>query len=275
MLRRPDLLQPPGETARIRLKATGDFEFESARKIAHPRNDVVHGRLFQVEKDWARQPLVVLVHGWNAELHYLYILPRLARSLNRAGFNAALIELPFHMHRRPLEENGMRDFISDDLPGMLNATRQAISDIDSLCRWGLAQGCRSTAVWGFSLGAWLTGLYICESKLPSAAVLTTPVSDLATGISELAFCHPIRSSLNGTKLDFARLNLTENRPKLMPESIQVVQSEYDLFVPEKSYKELARAWNLCGWVREPHGHISVLTSRSAMMRSIRWLGERI
>jgi hypothetical protein len=91
----------------------------------------------------------------------------------------------------------------------------------------------------------------------------------------LAFCHPIRSGLGGAELDLTRLNLTRNRPKIPPDAIQVVQSEYDLFVPHGTYEDLAHAWSLGGWLREPQGHISVLTSRQAMKRSIRFLRERL
>lgn len=275
LLSNEKLLRPAGETGRLQFNGPQEFQFQSAVKTNHARNDVVYGRLFRTGSAWASRPTVILVHGWNAELHYLYILPRLARALNQAGMNAAQLELPYHMHRRPTERNGMRDFISDDLPGMLQATRQAISDIDSLGRWVAAQGCPAVGVWGFSLGAWLAGLYICESRFASAAVLTTPVSNLARGVAELSFCHPIRSSLNGMDLDLGRLNLQRKRPQIPVKAIEVVQSIYDLFVPEETYLELAQAWNLQDWTKEPHGHISVLTSRQAMKRSIDWLEKSL
>jgi pimeloyl-ACP methyl ester carboxylesterase len=275
MLQRPDLFRPAEITAQLRFSGDRNFQFTSLVSTDSARNDTVHGRLFRTGDNWARRPLVLLIHGWNAELHYMYVLPLLARALNRAGLNAALIELPYHMHRRPQDRNGMRDFISDDLPAMLRATQQAISDIDSLCRWALAQGCPKTAVWGFSLGAWLSGLYICESDLPAAAVLTTPVADLQRGVSELAFCHPIRAGLGSENIDLRPLNLMEKRPRLSSKVIQVVQSQYDLFVPEESYQQVASAWNLDGWVTEPQGHISILASRAAMKRSIQWLVKRL
>lgn len=275
LLRDPELLRTTGETAQLHLGLQNAFHFKSYVRTNHVRNDTVHGRIFRTDNSWASRPMVVLIHGWNAELHYLHVLPRLARALNKAGLNAATIELPYHLHRRPNEGNGMHDFISDDLPGMLTATKQAISDIDSFSRWAHAQGCPATAVWGFSLGAWLAGLYICESDLPRAAVLTTPVADLARGVSELSFCHPIRSGLEGTHLDLTPLNLSRRTPKLKSDAIQIVQSIYDLFVPGDTYADLARAWNLAGWVREPHGHISILISHPAMRRSIRWLTERL
>ena len=275
LLARADLLEPPGRTAALNRSDDGIFKFESAFKIGIEKNDLAHGRLFLRGEDWTTRPMVILVHGWNAELHYLYVLPLVARALNKRGLNAALMELPFHLHRRPGPGAGMRDFISDDLPGMIGATRQAISDIDSLARWAKSQGCPQLAVWGFSLGAWLAGLYICHSALCSAAVLATPISNLATAIRELQFCHPIRACLNGAELDLTRLNLTQHRPLISPDAIQVMQSDYDLFAPAHEFEDLARAWGLNGWATEPQGHISVLASRKAMKRSIEWLAHRL
>jgi pimeloyl-ACP methyl ester carboxylesterase len=275
LLSQADLFQPVGATAALKRDRDGTFQFESAFRSGIDKNDVVHGRIFLRGEDWATRPLVILVHGWNAELHYLYILPFIARALNRRGLNAALIELPFHLHRRPSPGAAMRDFISDDLPGMINATRQAISDIDSLGRWAKSQGCPKVAVWGFSLGAWLAGLYVCHSALPSGAVLTTPISNLSLAVRELEFCHPIRACLNGAELDLTRLNLTRHCPLISPEAIQVIQSDYDLFAPANEYEALARAWVLSGWEKEPQGHISVLTSRKAMKRSIEWLAQKL
>jgi dienelactone hydrolase len=275
LLNAPDLLRPPAEVARLSMGRDQSFQFESAEKNPGGRNATVHGRMFLTKGPWATRPFVTLVHGWNAELHYMYVLPRVARALNKAGLNAALIELPFHLHRRPLERNGMRDFVSDDLPGMLFATRQAIADIDSLTLWSRAQGCPRTAVWGFSLGAWLAGLYICHSDVPDAAVLTTPISNLARAVAELSFCHPVRSGMCECPLDLSPLNLNRHQPRIPLDSIQVVQSTYDLFVPSETYSELATAWKLNGWEEQRQGHISILLSRRAMRQSIDFLASRL
>lgn len=275
ILRQTDFLRPPDQTAQLIRSADNAFQFASHIATGLPRNDTVHGKLFLAGESWATRPFVILVHGWNAELHYLHILPFVARALNRHGLNAALVELPLHLHRRPLDGTVMRDFISDDLPGMLLVTRQAIADMHALGKWVHAQGCPSVAIWGFSLGAWLAGLYVCQSSLPAATVLTTPISDLATAVRELSFCHPIRSSLNGTSIDLTPLNLTHHRPLIPPEAIQVMQSSYDLFAPAESYRDLAAAWRLNDWEKQPQGHISILTSRHAMNKSIHWLEKRL
>lgn len=274
LLQQSELLQPPEITARLDLNDDGTFRFESTLRSGYATNDVVHGRLLRVGKAWRTRPVVILVHGWNAELHYLHILPRVARALNRRGLNAALIELPFHLHRRPSPETpGMHDFISDDLPGMIQATRQSICDLHALARWVREQGCPKVGLWGFSLGAWLAGLYICESDLAAAAVLTTPISDLDRAVRELPFCHPVRAGMNGTALDLHPLNLAGRTPLIPREAIRITQSAYDLFVPSESYEALSMNWKLPGWEKVPQSHISVLLSRKTMNASMDWLAR--
>ena len=251
------------------------FHFASNITTSSAGNNVAHGRIFRVKGAWQTKPLVILVHGWNAELHYLYILPRVARALNRRGFNAALVELPYHLQRRPARDAPVRDFISDDLPSMLMATRQSLADIDALVRWARAQGCPSVAVWGFSLGAWLAGLYVCQSSLASHAVLTTPIINLSQAIQDLSFCHPIRTAIAGRSFDLSPLNLTAQRPKIPPDSICVCQCDYDQFVPCASYDQLFASWGNPGHLRLPQSHISVLLSRAATTAAIDWFSSKM
>jgi dienelactone hydrolase len=271
LLRTPELLAPPDQAAQLEFSDELNFTFRSTAKGHAARCDLVHGKLYRAGKSWQSKPLVVVVHGWNAELHYLYLCPRVARALNKRGLNAALIELPFHLHRRPRRTEAMCDFISDDLPGMLNATRQTLADFHALVRWAKGQGCPSVGLWGFSLGAWLAGLYICTTSLADAAALTTPVSNLERAIRELAFCHPVRAALAAGPVHLRLLNLTEYRPKIPAEKILVTESRYDCFVPPETYGELAAAWELGGWSKVPQSHISILCSPKATREIARWL----
>ncbi len=266
-----DLLEVGPATAELKEEPGGRFSFRSNVSLDLERNDIVHGRIFRCSGEWRSKPLVLLVHGWNAELHYLYVFPRVARALNRRGINAAVVELPFHLQRRPPRTALVHDFISDDLPTMLRATRQALSDFHSLAGWALAQGCPNVAIWGFSLGAWLAGLYISGETLVSHAVLTTPIIDLERAVQELPFCHPIRSGLANSQLDLSRLNLARMRPNIPPSHIRVCRCEYDLFVPMETYQQLVSAWNLSTPVVCAQSHLTVLISRQSTIATIDWL----
>src|SRR5688572_30954277 len=57
----------------------------------------------------------------------LFPYTTLFRSLNQEGLNVALVELPFHLQRRP-RDGAMRDFISEDRKSTrLNSSHSQIS----------------------------------------------------------------------------------------------------------------------------------------------------
>ena len=195
LLARPDLFQPPESTPAATLRPDGLFEFPSSVRTPFPRNNVVHGRIFPVARDWRSRPSVVMVHGWNAEVHYTAVLPKVARALNRRGLNGVSMELPYHLQRRPVQGEQISNFISEDIPRMLEATTQAVADLNGLIHWLKGQGSPAVASWGFSLGGWLAGLHLSASPAQDAAVLLTPVSNLERAVRQLEFCHPIRAAL--------------------------------------------------------------------------------
>lgn len=268
------LLIPPSAPARPALSADGVFHFPSNITSTSASNNIVRGKLFPVGPN---APVVVFVHGWNAELHYIYGLPRLARRLNKRGIAAIAFELPFHLTRRPRAPGVIRDFISNDLCEMLNGTRQAIADLEAILLWSRQQGARQTAVWGFSLGAWLAGLHLAVSRSVSAAVLTTPISDLKLAVETLPFCFPVRDALARTPAPLERLNLSEHSPLLSPERILVTQAAYDLFAPGHTCQTLAQKWRLPAPSHEcvPQSHISILLSRRSMTSAIDWLAAAL
>lgn len=276
LLASDQFLRFPDATATLVEGERNSFQFPSSIPLSLPRNDIVHGKLFRTGSDWNSKPLVILVHGWNAELHYIYLLPRVARALSRRGINAALMELPLHLQRRPPRTSPcVRDFISDDLTTMLRATMQALADFHALAQWAREKGCPSIAIWGFSLGGWLAGLYISGNTLASHALLTTPIIDLERSVRELSFCHPFRRALGAEKLDLSKLNLAQRKANIAPQRILVCRSEYDLFVPNETYTQLAQSWNLPEPARCRQSHISVLLSRESMCKSVNWLSEQL
>lgn len=252
----------------------GSFEFPSPVQTASARNNTVHGRLFKAAEPWQNRPTAILLHGWNAELCYRYQFPYLASRLRRLGINTAMIELPYHMQRRPLI-GPVTDFISGDLNRMLEATRQAIAEVRALCRWLQAQGSMAVGLWGFSLGAWLAGLAARAEPGLRCAVLTTPIARMDQAIAQLPFCEPVRRSLNGRSVDLEGLNLASGVPSLPSENVLLVESRYDLFAPAETIEQLWEAWRRPEIWRVPHGHITVLMSLPVTARTIRWIHSRI
>ncbi|MHC1765658.1 MAG: alpha/beta hydrolase [Verrucomicrobiia bacterium] len=258
----------------LTLAEDGRFRFSSPIQTASLCNNTVLGRLFKAADPWQERPTVILLHGWNAELCYRYQFPFLASRLRRYGINTAAIELPYHMHRRPLR-GPVTDFISSDLNAMLEATRQAIADARALGLWLRAQGSASIGVWGFSLGAWLAGLTARVEPDLRFAVLTTPIARMDQAIAQLPFCEPVRQSLNGRPVDLHDLNLASRVPSLDPRNILLVESLHDLFAPPETIEQLWEAWRHPEIWRVAHGHITVLMSLRVTARTVRWIHSRI
>jgi dienelactone hydrolase len=245
------------------------FSFPSPRTTPSNANNIVHGQLFR-----SRKPslgTVLLVHGWNAEVHYKHGLPRAAWKLNDAGFDAMLIELPFHAQRRSIEPGIPRNFISEDLALMLRLVEQSLADFQAALLWTTRTSGKPCAVWGFSLGAWLTGLYCTVSKLPHAAVLTTPVSRMDLAIEQLAFCEPVRRGLACAPLDFSLLNLEKRSPMIPSARVLIAESGYDVFVPANTLQVLKQAWGNPAHITYAQSHISILLSARHTADVAEWL----
>jgi pimeloyl-ACP methyl ester carboxylesterase len=247
------------------------FRFTSPIQSPWAKNDIVYGKLFPCREQWRPYPTVLLLHGWNAESSYRLLLPYLAWRLNRAGLNAAMIELPYHGHRKPHGRGAVTNFLSDDLLHVVGALRQALADTRSLVAWLREQGSPFVGIWGFSLGAWLGGMVACHDARIGAAVLTTPVSRIDSVIEQLDFCRSIRKRLKGSELRLGRLNLVSHRPKLRPNNILLVESEHDLFAPRETIEELWRTWDRPAIWRTRQGHISALMCAPVMERTVGWL----
>jgi pimeloyl-ACP methyl ester carboxylesterase len=258
------------------LDAHGTFQFKSPVCTPSDQNNTVFGRLYPAAKEWTHHPTVLLLHGWNAELCYRRQFPYLAWRLRQAGFNAATIELPYHLQRRP--RNGpVTDFISSDLARMIEATRQAVADIRTLGHWLIEQGSPCVGLWGFSLGAWLAGLMVCSEPHLPFAVLTTPIARLDRAIGELWFCEPVRRSLRnkGHGVDLRSLNLISRAPQIDPSRILLIEARHDLFVPADTIEELWQAWHQPAIWRLSHGHISVLLSIPIIERTVHWIRDKV
>jgi hypothetical protein len=265
------------------VKAPVDFEFTGPRKfrftspVASPwkRNNVVHGRFFPATKPWPIFPTVILLHGWNAEIGYRTLFPYLARRLNSAGVNVAMIELPYHSQRKPQRGRAVvRNFISDDLLHVVGAAHQSIADARALVAWLRARSVAPVGVWGISLGGWLGGVLACVEPHLNFAVLMTPVVRMDRLIAELDFCRAIRRNLNGTRPRFDPLNLISHPLRLAPADVLIVASEHDLFAPIDTIVELGQAWKLPEWWRTRHGHISLMMSAPVMERTVGWIAAK-
>ena len=274
-LARPDFFTPQVKAARPVFHSETDFTFASPVALGPERNRVVHGRLFRAGSSLKDRPTVVLLHGWNDELGYLFRQPAVARRLAATGLNVAMLELPYHLHRRPAAPPEVRDFISGDLAAMMAATHQALADHRALFAWLAEQGSHRVAVWGYSLGGWLAGLLACHDPAVDTAVLATPLSDIAETVQHLPFCRTVCRSLRREPLDLSPLSLTAHRPLVPKERLLLVFGEHDLFIPQPTLEMLWESWDRPERRTLPHGHMSILASRRVLRETGEWLWRRL
>ncbi len=266
-----DFAQAPAD-----VKWTSDtkLQFPSQVFARWPEPNTVHAQFFRCSDHWQDRPTIILVHGWNDEFGYRFQYPIFARKLVRSGVNAAMIELPFTLQRRPRGEGVVNDFISEDLFCTVQAARQSICDVRSFIAWLSAQGCKQIGLWGVSLGGWISGLILCHESLVDIGVLVVPITRLDLAVEKLDFCAPLRRSLENVQFDFEKVNLRSYRPKTAAGKLLFIEAVHDLFADRNAIDELADSWRPEIW-RIQHGHISALFSLPLMNRTVRWINSKI
>jgi pimeloyl-ACP methyl ester carboxylesterase len=213
-----------------------------------------------------------------------------ARRCNRAGFNAATLELPYHFQRRPRQYGPVSilcqyvPLISRDYLQMAKTYAQAVAEIRSLSGWLLAEGCPAVALVGVSLGAYLAGLTGCGDARLASIVMIMPAARMGLLSSQFAPVRRrrvqeaiLRRRAACEELDRTPLNLTSARPAISKEKVLLIEGTYDLMVAGSPI-ELWHSWVQPEIWRLPHGHIS--TALTALMpglpgRVLRWLAPRL
>ena len=276
----PDFIPAESQPARVEFNGPLHFRFSTPRPGDFAENNVVYGRLYHCAERWQERPVIVLLHGGgNNLISHRFLFPLIARQCNRAGFNAATLDAPFHYQRRPRQPGALNwpDYLRET-----EATAQAIAEIRALTGWLLGEGCPVVALWGSSFGGWLAGLAACCDARLAAVVLNTPGVRKNTSFAELVFRHRIREALRGQRvaaetLNLTALNLTIAQPVIPKENILLIEAIHDLFVPKEYIEELWQAWGRPDIWRLPHGHISISLKGAPDFtgRVLRWLAPRL
>jgi pimeloyl-ACP methyl ester carboxylesterase len=274
LLNSPGFFAPEVTVPDLRFITPDRFQFESPFPHGPAENNIVQGRITKTSGEWRSKPSVILLHGWNAELQYRWMIPFWSELLANAGVNAVSFELPFHSSRRPREAGAIRNFLSGNLLHFMRATHQTLADMRALARWLEANGSPAVGIWGTSLGAWLGGLAMCHQPEFSSLGMLTPVVRMDRALRELAFCDLIRDQVSEFQSSGALLNLVSHPLLCPPEKVLMIAPVYDLFAPMETITELQQAWGAEIW-RCNHGHISILLSTRMMRRIARWLAASL
>ena len=288
----PDFMPAESQPAQLDFgpdAADGRFRFPTPRPCEFEENNVVYGRLYRYADAWQERPVVVLLHGGGDFPGHQFGFHLFARRCNRAGFNAATLELPYHFHRRPRGHGRLNilcqytSLISRDYVEMAKTYAQAVTEIRCLSGWLLAEGCPGVALLGVSLGGYVAGLTGCHDARLAAMVMIMPAARMGLLSSQLEPVggRHVREAIRRRRaaceeLDRTPLNLTLARPAIAKENILLIEGTHDLMV-SGSPIELWHSWRQPAIWRLPQGHIS--TALTASMpglsgRVLHWLAPR-
>jgi pimeloyl-ACP methyl ester carboxylesterase len=288
----PDFIPAESQPAQLDFSSGapgGRFRFPTPRPCEFAENNVVHGRLYRCADAWQERPAIVLLHGGGDLPGNQFGFQRFARRCQRAGFNAATLELPYHFQRRPRQYGRLEilcqyGLISRDYLQVAKTYAQAVAEIRALSGWLLAEGCPAVGLVGVSLGAYLTGL--TGSRDARLASIVMAISGTRLGLmlsqSEQVVGRRVRKVILRRQaaceeLDRTPLNLTLGQPAIPKENVLLIEGMYDQ-MGWGTPIELWQSWGQPDTWRFPHGHIS--TALTLLMpglpgRVLRWLAPRL
>jgi len=282
-LKGPDFIPKESQSARVEFSDPLHFRFPSPRPGAFAENNVVYGRLYQCRGRWQERPAIILLHGGNLmrggndSIGYRFRQPLTARRCNRAGFNAATLELPYHYQRYPLQPGALNNL---DYLRLAKAAAQAVDEIRALTGWLLGAGCPGVALWGTSMGGRLAGLTVGHDARLAALVMAAPGVRSNRLFAERIIWRRVREAVQRLRfadeaLDMTSLNLTKVQPAIPKEDILLIEAIHDLFTPKEPIEELWQAWGHPDIWRLPDGHISKSLVPGLTGRVLCWLSPRL
>lgn len=246
-----------------------DFHFPSAIASPWPENDIVYGRYFHT-KLAPQAPTVIVLHGWLA-FSYAWF-STICRKLATAGINSLMIQLPYHMKRRPRQSRFSGEYaINGDLRQAVEMIRQAVADTRSVVSWIKSTPGAQAGLWGVSLGGWIGGLVTVVEPHLDCAILMIPAirPDDVLWHSELGL--PLKKRVAASGITYERLRealriVTPKyfQPKLPPARILLMEAIVDQVVRSHTVRELWEAWGRPQWRRYRHSHMSIIFSRRAL-----------
>jgi hypothetical protein len=125
----------------------------------------------------APRPWVVATHGFACGYAFMDFVGLHALHLHRdLGLNVVMPVLPLHGPRKINRFSG-EEFLSFDLINTVHGLTQAIWDIRQILSWVRAQGAPDIALYGVSLGGYVTALLTSLENDIDAAVAGIPVVD--------------------------------------------------------------------------------------------------
>jgi len=254
-----------------------ELSFNSFVETPHRVNNTVRCRMYEINGK-PDAPAVIVLHGWQMESYAFF--DYYCRLLVREGFNAVLVDLPYHMRRRaPKSYHGEYTF-SNDAVLTIKVMKQAVHDVQGVINWLKEEsGTGRVGTFGVSYGGMLAGLVGCVEPQVEFMMLVVPPVNLYEFFVSTRLGRQFRKRNPKMYLEvkdnrdlFEAISIENLKPVMAPENIFIVMAEYDEMVSPEAIDRLWYAWERPHIERYVHGHLSVILFNPSMARHMRrWL----
>ncbi|MFA6560920.1 MAG: alpha/beta fold hydrolase [Verrucomicrobiia bacterium] len=266
----PNLHECFGKPRRLGSVVHRSFQFDSPLQSPWAVNNRVNGNYFVGSgDDTLERPVVLFLHGWNASIAYYVNYCRTGHRLARRGIHCALVNLPYHVQRKPNRWNEY--FLTENISQTVQAVQQAVIEARIILRWLRSHHRGPVGVWGISLGGWIASILACVERELDFAILMTPAVRLDRQIWELAFLKAMKAVFleqGASQEDIARIAAPMlpkfHQPLLERDRILLIEALYDQFLGPETIDELWQAWGKPRIERYNHGHISILMDQGVL-----------
>jgi hypothetical protein len=234
------------------------LRWQSPVRSGFKENDIAGARLFLSRAGWSA-PTLFFLHALMSAHDFGYC--RIAHRLNRAGWNAVLVHLPFHYSRVPRGWANGALALTSNLPRNGETIRQAVKEVRQLLALFRKRGCAEFGLIGTSFGGWIGALLSFLESDFSFITLLQPIADVENAIWESPASRTIRSQLNkasippGITRRHAHLTSPKDgRPLCDSRRILLVGGIYDEIVPLTILRNLQNAWPGSRLIEVRQGH---------------------
>jgi pimeloyl-ACP methyl ester carboxylesterase len=233
-------------------------------------NNIARARIFLSTRGWSA-PAVFFLHALMSASDFGY--QRIARRFNQNGWNAILVQLPYHYTRVPAGYVNGALALTSELIRNAETIRQAVIEIRQLLDLLRIRGANRFGLIATSYGGWIGSILLSLEEDFEFAALLQPVVDIEEAIWKNPAALVIRSRLRrhliepGISRPHAHLSSPfEQKPLIDPSHIHLLAGEFDRIVPLKTLQRLAETWNIPNLEIVPQGHFGYIAMNRVLRR---------
>jgi pimeloyl-ACP methyl ester carboxylesterase len=250
------------------VRAGNYLEWRSPVQTPFPENQTARARVFFSDRGFSA-PTVIFLHALMSAHDVGYC--RIAARLNRRGWNAMLMHLPYHYSRVPRGHFNGALALTSNLRQNAETLRQAVTEVRQLMEYLRGNGCPDFGMIGTSYGGWVGALVSFMEKEFRFVTLLQPIADIEHAIWESPASSRIRKTLlaagieRGASRRHAHLTSPlDGRPACEGARVLIIGGTYDTIAPASVLRRLAQLWPQSRFVLVEQGHFGYAAMREAL-----------